>query len=134
MDANFKIRMETLLRSKGMTQRELAAKLGVSEVTVSRWLTEGANGRNPSVQTLQKIAEILDTTPDYLLGKSEESKNANETKSGSIDWGTILAGAALTATAVIAIVALAKAAGKLNDKDKKQIEDILNRDDEGGKK
>lgn len=134
MDANFKIRMETLLRSKGMTQRELAAKLGVSEVTVSRWLTEGANGRNPSVQTLQKIAEILDTTPDYLLGKSEASKNANETKSGSIDWGTILAGTALTATAVIAIVALAKAAGKLNDKDKKQIEDILNRDDEGGKK
>ncbi len=129
MDANFKIRMETLLKSKGMTQRELAAKLGVSEVTVSRWMTEGANGRNPSVQTLQKIADILGTTPDYLLGKSgNEKENAAEQKSG-VDWGAILAGTALTATAVIAIVALAKAMGKLNDKDKEQIEEILNRDD-----
>lgn len=134
MDANFKSRMETLLKSKRMTQRELAARLGVSEVTVSRWMTDGANGRNPSVQTLQKIADILGTTPDYLLGKSGGGKNSGESKSGGIDWGAILAGTALTATAVIAIVALAKATGKLNDKDKEQIEEILNRDDEGGAK
>lgn len=127
MDANFKNRMESLLKSKGITQRELAAKLDVSEVTVSRWMTDGANGRNPSVQTLQKIAEILKTTPDYLLGKeSSEVKPAQGTNSDSINWGAILAGTALTATAVIGIVALAKAMGKISDKDKMQIEDILN--------
>ena len=38
------------------------------------------------------------------------------------------AGTALTATAVIGIVALAKAMGKISDKDKEQIEDILNRE------
>ena len=52
MNENFKNRMETLLESKGMTQRELASKLGVSEVTVSRWMIDGAKGRNPSIHTL----------------------------------------------------------------------------------
>lgn len=127
MDANFRNRMESLLKSKGITQRELAAKLKVSEVTVSRWMTDGENGRNPSVQTLQKIAEILETTPDYLLGKeSPESKPEQGAGSDSVNWGAILAGTALTATAVIGIVALAKAMGKISDKDKLQIEDILN--------
>lgn len=127
MDANFRNRMESLLKSKGITQRELAEKLDVSEVTVSRWMTDGANGRNPSVQTLQKIAEILETTPDYLLGKeSPEIKPAQGAGSDSVNWGAILAGTALTATAVIGIVALAKAMGKISDKDKMQIEDILN--------
>lgn len=132
MDANFKSRMETLLKSKGMTQRELAARLGVSEVTVSRWMTDGANGRNPSVQTLQKIADILGTTPDYLLGKSGGGKNSGEPKSGNA--GSVLGGLVLTAGVVIAAVALAKAAGLLGEKDKEEIEKILNQDNQGGSK
>ena len=129
MDANFKNRVETLLKAKGMTQRELAARLGVSEVTVSRWMTDGSNGRNPSVQTLQRIAEILGTTPDHLLGKNAQEQSQSATTNGDgVNWGAILAGTALTATAVIGIVALAKAMGKLNEKDKEQITDILNRE------
>ena len=128
MNANFKNRVETLLKEKGMTQRELAAKLGVSEVTVSRWMTDGANGRNPTVQTLQKIAEILQTTPDYLLGKDSDAQKSQSQNDGGVNWGAILSGTALTATEVIGIVALAKVMGKLSDKDKEQIEDILNRE------
>lgn len=129
MNENFKNRMETLLKSKGMTQRELASKLGVSEVTVSRWMTDGANGRNPSIQTLQKIAKILETTPDSLLGQEGSNvKTMQDKNSNGVNWGAILAGTALTATAVIGIVALAKAMGKISDKDKEQIEDILNRE------
>ena len=126
MNENFKNRMETLLKSKGMTQRELASKLGVSEVTVSRWMTDGTNGRNPSIQ---KIAEILETTPDSLLGQEgSDVKTIQDKNSNGVNWGAILAGTALTATAVIGIVALAKAMGKISDKDKEQIEDILNRE------
>lgn len=132
MDANFKSRMETMLKAKEMTQRELAARLGVSEVTVSRWMTDGANGRNPSVQTLQKIADILGTTPDYLLGKSGSGKNSGEPKSGNA--GSVLGGLVLTAGVVIAAVALAKAAGLLGEKDKEEIEKILNQDNQGGAK
>ena len=126
MDGNFRNNVEKLLREKRMTQRELASKLGVSEVTVSRWLTAGDNGRNPSVKTLQKVAEILDTTPDYLLGNGEQ-KSEEKSKDDSVDWGKIFAGAALTATAVIAIVALAKATGKLTENDNETIKDILNK-------
>lgn len=102
-----------------MTQRELAARLGVSEVTVSRWMTDGANGRNPSVQTLQRIAEILGTTPDHLLGKDSQEQKTTSARS-------VLDGLVLTAGVVIAAVALAKAAGLLGDKDKEEIEKILN--------
>ena len=87
-------------------------------------MTSGVNGRSPNVQTLQKIADILETTPDDLLGRSKSGGDMGDT----VCLGTILAGTALTATAVIGIVALAKAMGKLTDKDKAQIEDILNRD------
>ncbi len=128
MDSNFKNRVETLLKAKGMTQRQLAEKLGVSEVTVSRWMTDGANGRNPSVQTLQKIADVLQTTPDHLLGNDKKESKVPANQGDGVNWGAILAGTALTATAVIGIVALAKAMGKLNDKDKEQIENILNRE------
>lgn len=116
--------MEALLNSKGMTQRELATRLGVSDVTVSRWMTDGTNGRNPSISTLQKIADLLETTPDDLLGKPKPSKDTGN----PVDLGVILAGTALTATAVIGIVALAKAMGKLSEKDKDHIQDILSRE------
>lgn len=116
--------MEALLNSKGMTQRDLAARLGVSEVTASRWMADGANGRNPSISTLQKIADRLETTPDDLLGKQKTSKDTGN----PVDLGAILAGTALTATAVIGIVALAKAMGKLSEKDKDHIQDILSRE------
>ena len=96
----------------------------MSEVTVSRWMTDGANGRNPSIPTLQKIADILGTAPDYLLGKDGKELQPTQNTSGDgVNWGAILAG-----TAVIGLVALAKAMGKLNESDKEQIENILNRE------
>ncbi len=127
MDDTFRNRMSALLREKKMTQRELATRLGVSEVTVSRWMTVGEGSRNPSVKTLQKIAEILETTPDYLLGRTDERTQKESGTSDGVNLGAILAGTALTATAVIGIVALAKAMGKLDEKDSEQIKDILNK-------
>ncbi|WP_296091486.1 helix-turn-helix transcriptional regulator [uncultured Treponema sp.] len=126
MNEAIRSRIEERLRAKKMTQRDLAENLNVTEVTVSRWL----NGeRDPSIETLNKIAKALDTSASYFFidnSRQNEDKMPEE-KSGSVNWGAILAGTALTATAVIGIVALAKAMGKLNEKDTEQIEDILNR-------
>ncbi|MBR1911711.1 MAG: helix-turn-helix domain-containing protein [Treponema sp.] len=127
MNISFINKVEEILRIKGMSQKELASRIGVSEVTVSRWL----NGeRNPSVRTVEKLAEVLETSASYLL--SEEKENLSETtqksNEDSVNWGALLAGTALTATAVIGIVAIAKAMGKLNESDKEQIENILSRD------
>ncbi len=126
MNEAIRSRIEERLRAKKMTQRDLAENLNVTDVTVSRWL----NGeRDPSIETLNKIAKVLDTSASYFFidnSRQNEDKMPEE-KSGSVNWGAILAGTALTATAVIGIVALAKAMGKLNEKDTEQIEDILNR-------
>lgn len=126
MSENFKTRLESALRERRMTQRELAARLGISEVTVSRWMAEGEKSRSPSVRTLQKIAEVLETTPDYLLGNDENVQKLSQ-KDNEVNWGAFLAGTSLTATAVIGIVALAKAMGKLSDKESEQIKDILDK-------
>jgi transcriptional regulator with XRE-family HTH domain len=40
--------VETVRAALGVTQRELAARLGVHEATVSRWLRDDSDGREPS--------------------------------------------------------------------------------------
>lgn len=101
-------RIEMLLKLKKMSQKNLAEKLGVTEVTVSRWL---GGERDPSIETLNKIAEALGTTTSYFFITDDwldEKKPVEEKKNDSINLGGILAGAAFSATAVIGIVALAK--------------------------
>lgn len=49
--------LKELFKSKGVKQKWLAAKLGVSEVTVSNWVKEKSN---PSTKHLEKLSIILD--------------------------------------------------------------------------
>jgi transcriptional regulator with XRE-family HTH domain len=57
----------SLLESCAMKQKELAAKIGVSEVTISRYI----NGdRVPQPEILVRMADVLDTTTDYLLNRA----------------------------------------------------------------
>ena len=51
--------------SKGMTLRELAAKIGVTEATVSRY--ESNQIKNPTNVKLRQIAEALGTDVNYLM-------------------------------------------------------------------
>lgn len=127
MNESVRNRIEERLRARQMTQRDLAARLGVSEVTVSRWLS---GERTPSIETMGKIANALGTTISYLLSENRGSveQRPAEERGDPSGWVKFLAGTALSATAVIGIVALAKAMGKLSDKDTEQIADILNRE------
>jgi transcriptional regulator with XRE-family HTH domain len=62
-------RILNLLEQKDMTQRELAQRLGITEVSVSRYI----NGKHtPHTDILNRIAQILNTTTDYLLSGSEK--------------------------------------------------------------
>ncbi|MBQ9537814.1 MAG: helix-turn-helix transcriptional regulator [Treponema sp.] len=47
-----------------MSHKDLAEKLGVTEVTVSRWLS---GERDPSIETLNRIAEALGTSTSYFF-------------------------------------------------------------------
>ena len=124
MNETFKNRLAEMLKNKGMKQKDLADALGVSEVTVSRWLS---GERKLSIETVEKIANVLETTPAYLMSENELQPVQQEKKQEGLNWSAIL-GTALTATALIGLIAIAKAAGNITEKDKKQIEDILNRD------
>jgi len=48
--------MKELLKAKGIKQKWLAQKLGVSEVTVSNWVQEKSY---PSKKHLAKLSELL---------------------------------------------------------------------------
>lgn len=61
----FSIRLKELRINKGFTQSELGKKVGVKQNTYSDWET----GRTqPNLDYLSKLAHILDTTTDDLLG------------------------------------------------------------------
>ena len=52
-------------KQKHMSQAELASILGVTQQAVGKW-ESGKSSPDPT--TVAKLAEILDTTADYLLG------------------------------------------------------------------
>ena len=58
-------RLRTLIKSMGISQRELAKKIGCTEVTISRYIT---GERVPSATVVVKIANVLGVSVDYLIG------------------------------------------------------------------
>lgn len=65
-------RVKNLREQKGMTQSELADKLGYKSKSSVAHIE---NGRDIPRSMVVQLAEILDTTPAYLMGW-EETKNA----------------------------------------------------------
>jgi transcriptional regulator with XRE-family HTH domain len=57
-------RLRVLLAEQCMTNRALAERLNVSEISVSRWVT---NKTQPSMQQFIEIAKILNVKIDDLL-------------------------------------------------------------------
>ena len=62
-------------KEKGMTQIELAEKMGVTDKAVSKWERDLAC---PDVSTLPKLAEIFDVSVDGLMQCKAESQNEKE--------------------------------------------------------
>ena len=90
--------ISALRKANGMTQKDLAERLNVSDKSVSRWeCDEGA----PDLSLIPVIAEIFDVTCDELLRgerKSAEGRNIPSPKGEkqlqrillSATWSTIL--------------------------------------------
>jgi transcriptional regulator with XRE-family HTH domain len=56
--------LKELLKTKGIKQKWLASRLGVSEVTVSNWVKEKSV---PSQKHLEKLSEILNIPVKELI-------------------------------------------------------------------
>lgn len=52
----------------GLTQIEVAEKLGVAQAQYARWEN---GGRNPKDETVEKMADIFGVSFDYLKGRDD---------------------------------------------------------------
>ena len=57
-------RISELLVQKKMTQKQLSTKAGITEAAISLYIR---GDRTPRASVLNKLADALDTTADYLL-------------------------------------------------------------------
>ena len=88
--AKFGELLSELRQSRGMTQKELAKVLYVSDGTISNY----ENGVHyPDVEKLMDIADFFNVTTDYLLGRCKNNLSPDlfsETLIGSKTTGEIL--------------------------------------------
>lgn len=70
-------RLTALRKEKGLTQEQLAEKLGVTNQSVSKW----ENDINaPDISILIMLADLYDTTVDSLLGREKQPIVSTTTK------------------------------------------------------
>ena len=65
----FSERLKDLRKQAGLTQVDVAEKLGISQPAYASW-ERGV--KKPTQEKLVKIAQILNVSVDYLVGNSEE--------------------------------------------------------------
>ncbi|WP_052087657.1 helix-turn-helix domain-containing protein [Paenibacillus wynnii] len=58
-----------VMENRGLTQYRLAQLSGIPHSTLSTFLNGGV--KNPSMEMVSKLAEVLDATTDYILGKTD---------------------------------------------------------------
>ena len=63
-----------LRKKKGLTQSELAEKMNVTDKAVSKWERDLSC---PDVNTISKLAEVLDVSVEELLNAKEQKGNSS---------------------------------------------------------
>jgi len=122
MQESVRRRIEFELKRNNMSQKDLATRLGVSEVTVSRWLS---GERDPSIETLNRIADVLgcSTSAFFITDDAMGEKKPAEEKSG------MSTGLKVTFGVILGLIMTAIAAGLLSKDEKDQLVDLLKKDD-----
>lgn len=59
-------RIKETAQHQGMTLLQVTEKSGLGEKTIYKWKTQ-----NPKTETLQKVADVLGVSVDYLLGNTD---------------------------------------------------------------
>lgn len=74
----FTNRLVQLRKIRGLTQQQIADKIGINRGSYSNW---EKGKREPNLENIIKIAKILNTTTDYLLGLTDISERELKIKS-----------------------------------------------------
>lgn len=65
-------RIAFLRDQRGLTQEELATRLGISRAALSHY---EKNRREPDTETLTKVADLFQVSLDYLVGRTQVATN-----------------------------------------------------------
>ena len=74
--------ISTLRKEKGMTQKEIADRLGITDKAVSKWERDVAY---PDTGTIPKLAEILGVTVEELMNAKSVPVSENKKTDDVID-------------------------------------------------
>lgn len=77
----FKERLKEKRKEAGLSQAELAARVGVTSRTIQNY--ELGTRKPQNVEVVQKLADVLNTTTDYLLGNADRQILAAYVRGGS---------------------------------------------------
>jgi len=110
--AIFPDRLRTAREYRGLTQGELAKRAELQPSAISHFET---GARKPSFDNLRLLADTLDVTTDYLLGRVDEFKNIAGADKLHRDYGALIGDDRKFADDLITLLA-SKAAGKGPDK------------------
>lgn len=66
MIENLPERLKEKRKAKGLTQAEIAEKLKISRTAYAMY---ESGGNTPPVEVLKEIADIFETSVDYLIGR-----------------------------------------------------------------
>jgi len=84
-------RLRILRKNRGLTQKELSEKVGVTEQAISNWERDKSY---PSLELIQALINILDCSPNDIMGYNEDEKNYNRinnpTLTDKVESGIIL--------------------------------------------
>lgn len=85
--SKFSNRLTDLRESQNYSKTRLAKMLGVSLSTYANW-EYGYN--DPDMDTLGKIANIFNTTIDYLTGRTDDPEsNTSDSNSTALTWSDL---------------------------------------------
>lgn len=73
---NFQNIFKRLRSASGLTQAEMAERLGISRSTIGMYET---GAREPDFETLEKIADFFNVDTDFLLGRTDKTTILPET-------------------------------------------------------
>lgn len=83
---NFGESIKKIRKEKGLTQKQLGEKLGISQAAIGQF---ESNSANPKIETMQKIADALNVSLNDLVPISYEREMQEAYELSTTDYGLI---------------------------------------------
>ena len=77
---NFRKKIKEICHEKGMTQKELAERMGITDISLNKTL----RGEYPQLQTLEKISDVLEVPITDLFDHPETIEGIRCPKCGTV--------------------------------------------------